>query len=189
MDPKTDEVLAGLKQGKTVTAIAKATGLTTGDVLSRARELHNLWLASCVHDVDQARREQIQRLDLVEDEAWAAWQRSLKPTRVTVKGKKEGDFASTTHEDKTLKSTSGDPKWLEIVIRCVETKSRLLGLFQDKLTLTGANNKPLFPARVQRLYHSDPEAMELAMALDERVSNVIEAEVVSVVPALPGSGA
>jgi Putative ATPase subunit of terminase (gpP-like) len=66
----------------------------------------------------------IREQDLLEREAWAAWERSKKPTQsATVDG--EGAAQRTR---KTMRNQVGDPRFLDQVNKCIAQRRAILGL-------------------------------------------------------------
>jgi hypothetical protein len=77
-----------------------------------------------VRDFDAAREHELQKLDLLEREAWAAWQHSQQPvesTRVTQDG-------SRKRAERIVGHPVGDPRYLEQVHKCIAARRALLGL-------------------------------------------------------------
>ena len=82
------------------------------------------WRESSIRDFDEARERELCKLDLLEGEAWAAWQRSQEPaesTRVTQDG--SGKVAQ-----KIVQHPIGDPRFLDQVLKCIAARRALLGL-------------------------------------------------------------
>jgi hypothetical protein len=86
-------------------------------------------------DADVWVDEEILRIYGVEQEAWKAWERSMKPKeRERVK---EGSTARGTYEEveKLIEGQVGDPVFLKIILECGEKRSRLRGLYVNKLQI------------------------------------------------------
>src|SRR5579872_27422 len=67
--------------GWTQAAIARHLQIPQGTVSRDLAAMRQFWRDFPVHDFEQVRREQLQKVDLVESEAWAAWKLSLEPQR------------------------------------------------------------------------------------------------------------
>src|SRR5258708_14374148 len=68
-------------KGWTQAAIARQMHIPQATVSRDLAAMREFWREFPVYDFDRARLEQLQKIDLVEAEAWAAWQRSQEPQR------------------------------------------------------------------------------------------------------------
>jgi len=105
-------------------AIARQLGISQTTVCRDLQAIRQQWRESSVRDFDAAREHELQKLDLLEREAWAAWQRSQQPvesTRVTQDG-------SGKKAQKTVEHPVGDPRYLEQIHKCIAGRRALLGL-------------------------------------------------------------
>ncbi len=108
----------------TQTAIAERLGVTQPTICEDLKRIRQQWRESAIRDFDAAREQELQKLDLVEREAWAAWERSQQvqeSTRVTQDG-------SGKRAQKTVEHPVGDPRYLEQVHKCIAARRALLGL-------------------------------------------------------------
>ena len=111
--------LKGLAQ----TAIAEQLAVEQSTVCRDLKAIHKAWRDSAVRDFDMAREEELQKLELIEREAWAAWERSQKPSQEA--RSKDGDMSKAA---KRMKSQHGDARCLDLVLKCVTNRRALLGL-------------------------------------------------------------
>lgn len=94
------------------------------------------WQESQVFDFHQAKMEQLAKIDLMEREAWQAWERSkeefVKQTTQTDSSKvtqdEQGNPRALTRVTRLKEDRNGDPRYLEMVRKCVEMRIELLGL-------------------------------------------------------------
>lgn len=86
------------------------------------------WRASAVRNFDEAKGQELSKLDLVEKEFWQAWERS-KVEKVSTRQRqgKRGETAAMEAETKKERS-DGDPRFLEGVLRCITKRCEILGL-------------------------------------------------------------
>jgi len=111
-------------QGWTQTAIARHMQIPQGTVSRDLAAMREFWREFPVHDCSKVRLEQLQKIDLVEAEAWAAWQRSQEPQRAAwLTHGKSGEQSRTS-----LKHQTGDPRYLREVVRCVSQRYEMLGV-------------------------------------------------------------
>jgi hypothetical protein len=97
------------------------------------------WKDSAFSGIDELRRVEIEKISRVEREAWDAWESSKQVNiyksstrRETEVGKDENgkDIVNAGSAVKTVASRtqSGDARFLDIVMRCIEKRTSLLGL-------------------------------------------------------------
>jgi hypothetical protein len=111
-------------KGWTQAAIARQLQIPQGTVSRDLAAMREFWREFPVYDFDKIRLEQLQKIDLVEAEAWAAWQRSQgrRHTAWLTRGK-TGETTRTTSQDQF-----GDPRYLREVARCVEQRYEMIGV-------------------------------------------------------------
>jgi hypothetical protein len=138
-------------RGKSQVEIAADVGVSQSTVCNDLNEVRRLWKASAMVDFDAKKEEQLAKIDEVEKKAWEAWERSCEDAevrhrrrefiRVEVKSKsgrktKGRGKVGGAHKMVPVKGVSeftargqvGDPRFLDQVMRCVETRVRILGL-------------------------------------------------------------
>lgn len=70
--------------------------------------------------------EQLRRVDLIEMNAWEAWERSQQEhVETKVQSTKDGTFKT-----RTTKTAVGDPRFLDAALKCVEQRCKLLGVYK-----------------------------------------------------------
>ncbi len=108
----------------TQTAIAEHLGVAQPTICEDLKRIRQQWRDSAIRDFDAAREEELQKLDLLEREAWAAWKRSQEPAEST----KVVQDGSGKRAQKTVEHPVGDPRYLEQVQKCIAARRALLGL-------------------------------------------------------------
>ena len=119
---RRQQVAALHLKGWTQTAIAEYLNIGQPTVCKDLHAVEAEWLAASVHDTELARRKELLRLELVEREAWGAWERSKEPAQSAV-------VTGDTGKQQTRRSVRhqhGDP--LRQINQCVQTRCTLLGL-------------------------------------------------------------
>ena len=103
------------------------------------------WKESAVRDFDVDRQQELQRLALAEKEFWQAWERSQEGKEISsleklVLGKDDaGQPLGRVKQATRTEQRTGDAQFLNGVVKCVEVRSKLLGLFpSEKTTGSGA---------------------------------------------------
>ena len=126
-------------QRKMQSEIAAEVGVSQQQVSYDLKFLREQWLASSLRDFDAARSEELQRIDEVERQAYAAWHRSQQPREVSLTEQTEGGevvSADGTSQPKrpTRKASmrregqSGDPRFLAVIQKCIDQRCVILGL-------------------------------------------------------------
>ncbi len=111
-------------QGWTQVAIGEHLGVAQPTICDDLKHIRHEWRESTIRDFDAARDLELRKLDRVEREAWAAWERSQKPIQSAVVN---GDGAGQPAR-KSMKSRHGDLRALEIILKCGTSRRAMLGL-------------------------------------------------------------
>jgi hypothetical protein len=111
-------------KGWTQAAIARHLQIPQGTVSRDLAAMRESWREFPVYDFDKVRLEQLQKIDLVEAEAWAAWQRSQQQrhSAALTRGK-SGEQTRTSLQDQY-----GDPRYLREIARCVAQRHQMIGV-------------------------------------------------------------
>ena len=127
-------------QSWTQEAIAQELGVSQGLVAADLKKIRQVWRESAIRDFDAARHEELARLARIERESMAAWERSKQPLQTaTVNGEAGAQTAR-----RTVKHQNGDPRFLDIALRCSEARRQILGLdAPTKVSPTMPDGRPL----------------------------------------------
>jgi predicted transcriptional regulator len=116
----TELHLMGWKQ----TSIAGKLGVSQATISTDMKAIRKEWKDSRIRDFDLAVEEHLEKEQVVLREAWGGWLRSKEPIEMTRftqgNGKKRAE--------KTLRHGPGDPRFLQVVHRVMESNCKLLGL-------------------------------------------------------------
>jgi len=111
-------------QGKGQAEIAHELNLAQATISRDLESIQTAWRQSSIRDFDAQRDLEIAKLNQVEKEAWAAWERSQQPA---LTADVIGAAGSQTAK-RTLRHQCGNPRFLELALRCNEERRKLLGL-------------------------------------------------------------
>ena len=132
-------------QGLPQISIAQELGVSQATVCRDLRALHKQWRESDIRDFDQAVTVQLKKLDRVEREAWAAWERSKQPLESTT----VVSDGSAKRAQKLVKQQAGDPRYLELALKCSAARRALLGLdAPTKISPTSPDGEQSYHAHV-----------------------------------------
>ena len=117
-------------RGRLQSEIARETGRSPGQISKDLKQLRVRWAELAGRHVS----EELARVDAVEAEAWAAWERSKGPAQVRTSEKSargQGEGATRQARETTREAESaGDPRYLDMVMKCVGERSKLLGHYK-----------------------------------------------------------
>jgi len=113
--------------GQTQAAIGRQLGVSQNQISYDLRIVRERWLASSIRDFDELKAQELAKIDQVEAEFWAAWERSQRVKQVTSTKRKEGKDAST-EAGVTKQEQAGDPRMLDGVLKCINKRCEILGL-------------------------------------------------------------
>lgn len=98
------------------------------------KKIQQQWVDEMFTNIDQMRAEQLAKIDALEQEYWEAW-RASKGEQIKTRQKVDDieklkrDKSSVAVESTTEKIISpGDKQFLDGVMKCIETRIKLLGL-------------------------------------------------------------
>ena len=149
-------------RGWTQRRIAARIGVSHTQINRDLKTIQKRWMDSSVRNFDDARAEELARIDELERTYWKEWERS-REDKVTVKTRKQAKDAPKSDgwskdendEKSTIRTADhteivehrlGDPRYLEGVRWCIGERVKLLGLaapIQTKMELTGRDGGPV----------------------------------------------
>ena len=165
-------------KGWTQAAIARQMNVPPATVSRDLAAMRESWREFPIYDFHKARLEQLQKIDLVEAEAWAAWQRSQEAQRsASLSHGKTGEQSRSS-----LKHQYGDPRFLGEVSRCIAQRSHLIGLKPPQPPPPEVVNPPTLEERHRRAfaehlrfceYFGDPPYDKVAGLSAEDVASIV----------------
>jgi hypothetical protein len=91
------------------------------------KEIQRRWLESSIRDFDEARAEELAKIDHLEATAWDEYYRSRKAQKKTLQKSMSGDREINEARVEEIERI-GDVRYLQLVDRCIERRCKLLGL-------------------------------------------------------------
>jgi len=126
--------------------IAAMLGISPATVKRDLVKIRRLWLESSLRDFDALKAEQLAKIDTVEAEAWMMWARSCERLVRTSEQQIEATRFPGCNVRTDSEQGTGDPRYLQLALQCVERRSKLLGL-----------NAP------EKIAHTNPSGTEQAI--------------------------
>ena len=145
-------VAARYLQGWTHAAIRNALNADyqargfTGFTISRQQVTYDIkkltkrWLKSQLINIDKAKSRELARIDKLEEQAWDAWERSKLNAETTIE-QTGGKFGPSTTQ--RTEGQVGNPAYLATVLKCVETRIKILGLEQSGEIIISSGARPI----------------------------------------------
>jgi hypothetical protein len=135
-ESRRQQIAAMLMRGVTNQArIARELGCAPMTVISDLRVIRQQWRTETVAFFNTAKDEQLKKIDKIEENAWKGWEFSRRPASKII-NKTDPDGLEDITE--VTEGQAGDPRFLEIVRKCVEDRRKMLGLDEpDRIDVKG----------------------------------------------------
>lgn len=125
------------------------TGRKTYSLETVHRDVERLleeWSTARINDTDQRVTAELARLDLVIKEAWEMWERSKENYTKTEQRDKGAPIRDVNNNKLTVRSIEsmkketevrgvGDPRFLDVILRAMQQRIKLLGLDQTTIDI------------------------------------------------------
>ena len=129
-DSKAAEVIELYFTGMTQREIGERLGFSIYQVFKTLQDAKNLWHEWKLDEMDMRISGELARIDRIESEAWAGWNRSREDevTRMaeTTNSKDRGP---ETKRRKVRRGQSGEASFLRIALDCVDQRCKILGAY------------------------------------------------------------
>ncbi len=131
--------------GHEVQSIASRLGATRQTIARDLEVIRGEWLASAGENLDTLKARELARLDSLEREYWAAWDRSVAAHNHSPDDPQE---EPESRRRAAPKDPVGDPRFLDGVEWCIDRRCKLLGLDSPKKPDAGASDSIKFVAGI-----------------------------------------
>jgi hypothetical protein len=129
-----EEIAAHLRANRPYRVSRHIVSYDLGEIMER-------WRTTALNSVQAWKMEQLARLNVLEREAWDAWERSQKDR--SSKSQSVGPDGAR-HTNVRLDQSDGDPRFLAVVFQCIEYRCRILGLDAPRRQeITGPDGTPV----------------------------------------------
>ena len=111
-------------RGRTMQEIGRALDIDVARVCRYVKQLRTEWRTSRLQDMDELTGAELQKIALVEREAFNGWQKSTEDSVETRTTEVDGKEQVTT----IRRGQAGNAKFLEVVVLAMQRRAKLLGL-------------------------------------------------------------
>lgn len=116
-----------MARGDTVVRIAQREKIGVSTALADMEAIRQTWLDRATINRELLIAAELNKLDVIEKEAWWAWERSKGRREETQTERVDGRSSRAKVSVKTH-DRDGDPRFLEVIRACIEDRRKLLGL-------------------------------------------------------------
>lgn len=167
-----EEISALYLDGWTQAKIAVKLKLSRSQIEYDIRSIQTRWRKSSIRNFDEAKQRELTRIDAAERNAWEGWQRSHGKMSEKTKQVKEGATPAESFDSETEKTwqEAGDPRFLDVVLKCVQQRAKLLGLdAPTKMEHSGPDGGPIETAGKVKLSELTDEQLRAYEAFTSAV--------------------
>jgi len=107
--------------------IADIVEVSISQVSRDMKKISEQWQKSAMEDIQKIKSEDLQELLLVQSTAWREYERSREEKVKKSMKKKTGGIRSGTEQMQTKEQMVGDPKWMDVVLKCIAKREEILG--------------------------------------------------------------
>lgn len=118
-------------KGRIQADIAQEIGVSQQTISNDLKALHREWLDSALVDFNEAKAQELAKIDRLEREYWQAWERSCEDAEtVTEKARasRGAEKPDSVEKTKQAKGQAGDPRFLAGIQWCIERRCKILGI-------------------------------------------------------------
>ena len=151
-------------QGISQATIAEQLAISQSTISVDLKAIRKQWRESAIRDFDELRSIELEKLHLLECEAWSAWKRSQKPAQSAVV---TGEGA-TQRSTKSMRNQVGDPRFMAIISQCIAQRRGLLAL--DILPANTPLEDPFDAHVTPEVRRQRVEAMLITFGQPDRIS-------------------
>lgn len=172
-----ERIAAYYLKGWSQQAIADELGLSQQQISKDIRTVQERWRNSVTLNLDEAKRRELTRIDLLEREFWSAWESSK--TERTKARQESGDKKDANGRPIVTKASmekeqrDGNPAFLQGVMTCIDRRCKLLGLDAAiKNEHTGKDGGPIQQTMQHDLSRLSVDELKIMRELAVKAANV-----------------
>jgi hypothetical protein len=156
--------------------ISERTGMKLSEVKRIRGNAEAILTADSLKNIDDARRSELYKLDMVEREAYEALQFSKNPEIISEEREEEGgQFGDKTSRMKRMRYRTAEAAYMKVILECIDQRCKILGLHAaKKIDITVEYNKYVVETVVP-VMELFCEQENLPLASIERLGGMLEA--------------
>jgi hypothetical protein len=125
-------------KGWTQLQIAQHLEIDQSTVSRDLKCLQEQWKASAARDFDTDKAAELERLAMIEKEAWAAWQKSQTAKETSLSEELAVASGGRSRTSVKIEQKTGEVAYINALVKIVDIRAKLLGLFPSEKTSGGA---------------------------------------------------
>lgn len=125
-----DAIKGLILKNKSPKEISQELGIPYPLVVSDLNAISKRWQEAVI-DLDISKAEQLEKLNLLEKELWASWEKSKTETRKSTLTARS-QAGSQNPRDRTeeiIEETPGDVRYIEQIMKIIQERNKLLGIY------------------------------------------------------------
>lgn len=126
-------------QGYYQDEIAETLGVSRSQVQYDLKQARAEWKERSIAEQTEAINAELERINLIEKNAWREYRRSMKDRNQVINRNKtstmQGTAGNENEQQVTTEEQTGDPRYLTIINDCRKDRMKLLGIGTDKMDL------------------------------------------------------
>lgn len=123
-----EEMARRYMRGESQYKIAAEMGFSQQAVSYNISKCRKEWIANSQQLIGERTMLELAKIDEVERSAWEGWLRSCKDSEKLVSETNTGGDKPGTKERVEIEPQAGDPRFLDVVLKCVQQRCKILGL-------------------------------------------------------------
>lgn len=187
---KMKEVSEAYLKGWSLAKIGEHVGMSDMGVKKILDKLRDLWIAHSIINFEERKARELAKIDLLEEIAYRAWQRSTEDVTNTHRRVEKARIAKKTVDDngrpafevsfepiketkeKKVLQSPGNPRFLERVAWCIETRLKIFGLLKPNEDGTKPGTQLVLPSDFwDRLAGHVPSSSQEIDTIEARIAN------------------
>jgi len=125
--------------------------------------LQEQWRESALVDINEAKAQELAKIDRLEREYWDAWERSKENAETSVSERVDDGKGGHTKAQLRAVGQVGDPRFLAGVMSCIDRRCKILGVdAPDKSSNTNINLENLTLTQLERIAQGEDPIHVLA---------------------------
>lgn len=152
-------------EGTSHIELASRFKISLSQVNADIAAIKKAWLQSALRNFDEAKSQELARLDYIEQQAIEGWYRSIrdKKREAHKETDKGGENGPEISDERVTEAQAGDPRFLEQMTKCVDMRCKIFGLYKEVKIDMAQYNINWDQVRQEAQQHADTDPAEEAI--------------------------